>query len=70
MKSYLSRTGAAKYLEDFGLPVSPKTLAKWATTGGGPIYRRFGNRAVYNPDDLDSWAQSKLSEPRTSTSCA
>ena len=40
----------------------------WATTGGGPIYRIFGNRALYTPDDLLAWAEEKLSAPRRSTS--
>ena len=36
--------------------------------GGGPDYRRFGNRAVYTPDDLDAWIEQKLSDPIRSTS--
>jgi hypothetical protein len=68
MKTYLSRPDAASYLSERGLPVSKLTLAKWATIGGGPLYRRFGNRCVYAPEDLDAWAQDKLSEPRSTTS--
>ncbi|KQZ29153.1 hypothetical protein ASD50_18350 [Mesorhizobium sp. Root552] len=67
--TYLDRRQAAEYLtRERGLRVSWTTLQKWATTGGGPRYRRFGLRAVYLTDDLDAWAEAKLSAPRHSTS--
>jgi len=66
---YLDRREAAKYLtETRGLTTSWRTLQKMATVGGGPIYRIFGIRAVYRQDDLDAWADTKLSSPRSSTS--
>lgn len=65
---YLSRAEAAEYLTKRGLPVSKNTLQKWATVGGGPAYRRFGMRAVYKPEDLDTWAENKLTDPMSSTS--
>jgi hypothetical protein len=68
--SYLERPAAAEYLTSKGLRVSKNTLQKWVTTGGGPAYRRFGLRAVYTREDLDAWAQSKLTAPRGSTSKA
>lgn len=61
---YLERTEAAQYLTERGLRVSKNTLQKWATVGGGPLYRRFGTRAVYQTCDLDEWAIAKLSTPR------
>jgi hypothetical protein len=61
---YLDRAGAAQHLTEKGLRVSRTTLQKWATVGGGPEYRRFGNRAVYRTEDLDAWAERKLSAPR------
>ena len=69
-KQYLSREEAAQYLSDRGLRVAKTTLQKFATTGGGPEYRRFGKRAVYLGDDLDAWAERKLSAPRLSTSAS
>lgn len=67
--TYLDRRQAAEYLTSKrGLRVSWTTLQKWATTGGGPTYRRFGTRAVYLPTDLDAWAEAKLSAARVSTS--
>lgn len=66
---YINRAEAAQYLtEQWGLRTSKNTLQKWVTTGGGPIYRRFGMRAVYRCQDLDAWAEAKLSAPRTSSS--
>jgi hypothetical protein len=71
MSRYLTRREAAKFFSDqLGLPVSHNTLTKWATTGGGPEYRLFGNRAVYDEAALRAWAEEKLSTPRTSTSAA
>jgi len=68
---YISREEAAQYLtNDLGLRVSKNTLQKWVTTGGGPVYRRFGKRAVYLIEDLQAWAESKLSAPRKSSSAA
>ena len=61
---FLDRTEAAQYLTDRGLRVSKNTLQKWVTVGGGPSYRRFGHRAVYQAADLDIWAQEKLTAPR------
>jgi hypothetical protein len=66
---YLDRREAAEYLtSQRGLRVSRNSLQKMATLGGGPLYRRFGIRAVYTIDDLDAWASAKLSAPRRSTS--
>ncbi len=67
IEHYLTRTEAAKYLTSHGLPVARNTLQKWATVGGGPLYRRFGTRALYLPEDLDRWVEIKLGTPRAST---
>jgi hypothetical protein len=64
---YLSRREAAEYVTERGLQYSANTLQKLASLGGGPVYRRWGNRAVYTPDDLDTWIESKLSAPLAST---
>lgn len=69
-EKYLDRNEAAVYLTERGLRVSKNTLQKWATTGGGPIYRRFGLRAVYVASELDSWAAQKMTAPRQSTSAS
>lgn len=59
---YLDRREAAEYLTRRGLKISWKTLQKKATTGGGPSYKIFGIRAVYTAEELDHWADTKLSE--------
>jgi hypothetical protein len=67
-KEYYTRGEAAKYLTEKGLPTSKNTLQKYATVGGGPRYELFGNRSVYRPPNLDSWAAQKLTPPKHSTS--
>jgi hypothetical protein len=66
---YLRRAAAAHYVRDiWGLPCSSKWLAKLAVVGGGPIYRKAGRFPLYTADDLDTWAVSRLGQPRRSTS--
>lgn len=68
-EKFLTRAEQSRHLtEERGLPVSKKTLQKLATTGGGPPYRIFGNKAVTTQAELDAWADAKLSAPRRSTS--
>jgi hypothetical protein len=68
MAEYLDRREAAKYLTGRGLKCSHNTLQKFATVGGGPEYAIFGNRALYTPNDLDAWAEARLTASRKSTS--
>lgn len=68
VKVYQTRAEAAQYCTAKGLPVSKNTLQKFATVGGGPVYRRFGNKAIYTLADLDAWIDEKMSEPLRSTS--
>jgi hypothetical protein len=44
------------------------TLAKLAMTGDGPPMRKVGHMVLYEIDPFDSWAESKISEERRSTS--
>lgn len=65
----LRRKQAARYLtETHGVPTAPQTLAKLATVGGGPLYRKFGRFPLYDVNDLDNWVAHKLSVKRRSTS--
>ena len=66
----LRRAAAAAYVTStYGLPCSPKTLAKIAcTTSGGPPFRMFGRIPMYPQDGLDAWAVSKLGPLVRSTS--
>jgi hypothetical protein len=45
-----------------------QTLAKYATQGCGPEFRRYVRDVVYAVDKLDEWALSRLSKPLRSTS--
>jgi hypothetical protein len=66
---YLRREQAAQYVREiWGLPCSTRWLAKLAVVGGGPVYRKAGKFPLYQPTDLDVWAQAKIGEPRKSTS--
>ncbi|MCU5785941.1 hypothetical protein B27N_00944 [Alcanivorax marinus] len=67
-QQYLTRTESAEYLSRLGYRTSPKTLAKYACVGGGPKYRKFGQRVLYSPSDLVDWAEAKTSGPVASTS--
>lgn len=67
-KEYLTRGQAAEYCIKQGLPVSPKTLAKYACVGGGPKFRKFGTmRVIYKIEDLDEWIKRRLSKTFSST---
>ena len=68
-KKQLRRISAATYLNDkWDMPTTTNSLAKLASTGGGPRYRLLGKYPVYNPEDLDEYAESRLSAPVKSTS--
>ena len=64
----LDRRAAADFLAERGFPCSPATLATAVTRGGGPLFQKFGPRVLYRQSDLVAWAESKLSQPRRSTS--
>ena len=68
IKVFLTRSESAEYVRALGLPCSKLTLEKLASVGGGPEFQKFGNRVVYTVKALDRWVESKLSEPRASTS--
>ena len=70
MEKFLSRKEAAQYLTERGLRTAPSYLQKLATVGGGPEYQRFGKYAVYTAISLDTYVESKLSAPRSSTSAS
>jgi hypothetical protein len=65
---YLSRKEASTFLASLGLFIAPSTLAKLASVGGGPVFRRFGRQAKYLSSDLIAWAETRLSGPVRSTS--
>lgn len=67
---YLNRLEAAEYMNKLGIKISKLTLQKYATVGGGPVYRKFGHRVVYLISDLNAWVFEKMSQPMASSSLA
>ena len=63
-----SRKSLLSFLTEQGLPTTKNQLQKLATTGGGPEYSIYGNKAVYTPTNLLAWAEAKLTASRKSTS--
>jgi hypothetical protein len=64
----LTRREAAQWLTERGFRTAEASLAKAATVGGGPTYRKFGRRPLYDVEDLEAYVASRLSQPRRSTS--
>ncbi|MBY0282519.1 MAG: DNA-binding protein [Sphingomonas sp.] len=64
---YLRRDRAAQYLLERYGAFTVATLAKLASVGGGPRFRKMGRFPVYTPDDLDAWATSRMSPAVAST---
>lgn len=57
---YLTRKEAATYLKEKRLKISDATLATMASRGGGPMFVKFGQRALYTAEWLDQWVESRL----------
>lgn len=60
--SLLSRKAAAEYLRRRNCPISHQTLANLGANnnaGKGPPYYKDGNRAFYDPAELDAWRMSR-----------
>ncbi len=59
--NFMRRPEASRYLQErYGL-YTPDTLAKLASIGGGPRFRKLGRIPLYDPDDLDEWVMSRMS---------
>lgn len=59
---YLRREEAAQYLQARYGQYTRDTLAKLAVVGGGPPFRKLGQRPLYRPADLDAWARARMSK--------
>ena len=60
----LTRPDAARRIREVhGLPCTSETLATKAWDGSGPPYRVAMGKTFYDPDDVDRWAQSRISPP-------
>jgi hypothetical protein len=67
-KRFLRRSEAAEYVAHrYGFPCSRQWLAKLAVIGG-PVFRKAGRYPVYEPSELDRWAEARIGPPQRSTS--
>lgn len=65
----LRRTDVPGYLAaKHGIDIAVSTLAKMATVGGGPMMQYSGRIPLYHVNDLDTWANDRLSKSVRSTS--
>ncbi|PZU07419.1 helix-turn-helix domain-containing protein [Sphingomonas sp.] len=51
---YLTNREAASFLR-----LSPRTLEKQRVVGGGPPFKKFGSRVLYDEADLQEWANKR-----------
>jgi hypothetical protein len=64
----LRRRDVPAYLaERHGIDIAFTTLNKLATVGGGPAMQYAGRIPLYHVDDLDAWAQERLTPRVRST---
>ena len=64
----LRRSEVPAYLmEKHGIPIAVATLNKLASIGGGPAMQYAGRIPLYRPEDLDAWAEQRLTAPVAST---
>jgi hypothetical protein len=64
-----TRNDAAKFLtEELGVKTAATTLSKLFCIGGGPKCRHVGKRPFYDETDLIEWVESRITEPRRSSS--
>jgi hypothetical protein len=64
----LSRREASLYLKiKYGVSRTEKTLAKKASVGGGPKFKKDGRLAKYPVPELDIYAQEQLTDLMSST---
>jgi hypothetical protein len=64
----LARDRCAAALTEAGYPTSPATLATKASRGGGPPFRKYGPRVLYEWSSSLAWARSRLGPVVNSTS--
>lgn len=68
-KPFINRDEGEALSVELGTPVKSGYLQKLASVGGGPPYRIFGRTALMVPAEFIEWLLSRVSPPRTNTSC-
>jgi hypothetical protein len=59
----LTRSQAATYLREHGIPIGDSTLEKLcmrAVNQGPPVAAWWGRRPLYDPDQVLAWAEARL----------
>ncbi|KAB2656298.1 hypothetical protein F9K94_17520 [Brucella tritici] len=65
----LRRKDVPEYLRTkHGIDIAYATLEKLASVGGGPAMQYQGRFPLYHKDDLDKWADERISPAVRSTS--
>ncbi len=65
----LRRKEVPNYLASkYGIDIAVATLNKLASIGGGPAMQYSGRIPLYHRNDLDAWAEARLSKLVNSTS--
>jgi hypothetical protein len=68
LTKYYRRKAAAKFIkEKYQQSVSESLLAKLACKGGGPLFRKIQGDAIYEEEDLDAYALSRIGPKVAST---
>jgi hypothetical protein len=66
---FYRRKDAAKYLtQKYAQSIGDSLLSKLACKGGGPPFRKIAGDAIYEQDDLDRFALSRIGPKINSTS--
>lgn len=60
-RKFLTRRQASAYLTAKYFPCAAASLARMATQGGGPIFRKAGLMVLYEQRRLDEWAAARVS---------
>lgn len=60
---FIRRKQAAEYLQKIYGTGTTLSLAQYASQGTGPVMHYHGRIPVYVVEDLDAWAQSRISGP-------
>lgn len=60
-RAFLQRDDVSRHLWDaWGMRVAPATLAKLASSGGGPKFHKVGRTPIYPLDEVNAWARKRL----------
>ena len=62
---HLTRDEAAAYARTLGFRLAPRTLAKYACGGAGPLITYFGSKPYYQLADLRSWLLGRTRRSRS-----